>query len=174
VHRLAILTAYVATVWAANLLTDAFHLHPLVLGLLVPAGTWAAGAALIARDLLHETAGRAWVAAGIALGVAVSALTTSPALALASGVAFAVSELADWGVYSKLRKRSPGRAVLLSSLIGAPVDTALFLWLSGIGLTWQALAGQVLVKVGLALAIVGGREVIRRAVPRQRQLSAGA
>lgn len=174
VSRVLLALGYVGSVWSANLLTDAFHLHPLAFGLMVPMGTWMAGFALIVRDLLHEAGGRWWVVGGIVVGTIVSALTTSPALALASGVAFAVSELADWGVYSHLRERSVVAAVLASSLVGAPIDTALFLHLSPIGFTWPALAGQVLVKVGLAIAVLLLWKAVRRAVPRQRQLPAGA
>lgn len=181
--RAVILTvAYVATVWAANKLTDVFHVHEiwgtadlLGFGLIVPWGTYTAGLALIIRDLLHETGGRRWVAGGIAVGTLVSAFNTSPALALASGVAFAVSELADWGVYSRLRERSVLAAVLVSGAVGAPIDSALFLWLSPLDLTWQAMAGQVLVKVVILapLAWLAAREV-KRAVSRQRQLALGA
>lgn len=173
--RFLLAIVYVGTVWAANLLTDHFHLHPLAWDLMVPMGTWVAGLALIVRDLLHEAGGRWWVAGGIAAGTLVSALTTSPALALASGVAFAVSEVADWGVYTRLRRRSPLAAVLLSGAVGAPIDTVLFLWLSPLPLTPAAVAGQVLVKVVLlspvALLAV---KAVRRAVPRQRQLGLGA
>lgn len=140
---------YVASVIAANLLTQHYGLHPLLLGLLVPAGTWAAGLALIVRDGLQETGGRWWVTAGIVVGTGLSILTTSPALALASGVAFALSELADFAVYTRLRERSVLAAVLVSSLVGAPIDTALFLTLSPLGFSWPALTGQVLVKVFL-------------------------
>lgn len=166
--RILLALAYVGTVWAANLLTGAFHLHPLAFGLLVPAGTWMAGLALIVRDLLHEAGGRWWVAGGITVGTLVSALTTSPALALASGVAFAVSELADWGVYSRLRERSLVAAFLVSGAVGAPVDTALFLTLAPepLNLTWPALAGQVLVKVALLspIALLAVKAVRRRVV----------
>lgn len=175
VNRVLLALVYVGTVWAANLLTDAFHLHPLAFGLMVPAGTWMAGLALIVRDLLHETGGRWWVAGGIAAGTLVSALTTSPALALASGVAFAVSELADWGVYTRLRERSALAAVLVSGAVGAPIDSALFLWLSPLPLTPAALTGQVLVKVVLLAPVAWlAAKGVRRAVSRQRQFRIGA
>ena len=165
--RIILFSLYVGSVLAANLLTDNFGLHPLPFGLLVSAGSWTAGAALILRDALHEQAGRRWVASGIAVGAALSALTTSPALALASAAAFAASELADWAVYSRARRRSITAAVLLSSAIGAPIDTALFLWISPFPLTWEAMAGQMLVKIVLLapLAVLLGR-TIQRDVPR--------
>lgn len=168
VHRhttaAAVLTAvYAATVIGANLLTQHYGLRPLPLGLLVPAGTWAAGLALIVRDLLQQAGGRWWVVAGIALGTAVSFATTAPALALASGVAFALSELADFAVYTRLRKHSVLAAVLVSGLVGAPIDTWLFLTLSPLGFSWPALAGQVLVKVVLLSPVaLGATYLIRR------------
>lgn len=118
-------------------------LIPVWPGLYAPSGVIWAGAAFFARDQLHEAGGRRWVLGGIVLGAALSALL-SPALALASGVAFAVSELADYAVYSPLRARSRPWAVLLSGLAGGVVDSAVFLWLA-FG-SFDFLAGQVVGK----------------------------
>jgi uncharacterized PurR-regulated membrane protein YhhQ (DUF165 family) len=114
--------------------------------LMAPSGVLWAGAALFARDTLHEAGGRRWVAAGVALGAALSWWLAAPALALASGVAFAVSEAADYAVYSPLRERSRPLAVLASGFVGSVVDSAVFLWLAFGSLDF--LAGQV---VGKAL-----------------------
>lgn len=118
-------------------------LIPVWSGLMAPSGVLWAGAALACRDWLHEAGGRRWVLGGIALGAALSALL-SPALALASGVAFAVSELADYAVYSPLRARSRPMAVLLSGIVGGVVDSAVFLWLA-FG-SFDFLAGQIVGK----------------------------
>lgn len=145
--------AYVAVIVAANWATDTLGLVPIGLGLMVTAGTFAAGAALIIRDGLQRHTGRVWMLAAILTGAAISAVTSNPALAVASGVAFAVSELVDWAVFTPLAARSLPTAVVVSSLVAAPVDTVLFLHLAGFGVTWPAVAGQLIVKTGMAAAV---------------------
>lgn len=145
------LAAYIASIIAANWLTDTFGLVAIGFGLAVTAGTFAAGASLLLRDGVQVAAGRwaAWAAIGV--GIAVSYFVASPALALASACAFAASEAVDQLVFTPLRGRNLAAAVLTSSIVSAPVDTVLFLWIAGFGVTWQAVAGQLLVKTGLAL-----------------------
>lgn len=117
------------------------------------AGVYFAGLAFGLRDALHEAAGRAWVLAAIVAGTALSWIVadgiTLPGgavpLAVASGVAFGLSELADLAVYTPLRDRNIPAAVAASNLVGSVVDSALFLWLA-FG-TLDLLAGQVLGKM---------------------------
>lgn len=151
--RAAALACYITSIILANWLTAHFGLVPVGFGLLVTAGTFAAAFALITRDWVQITSGRRVVLLAIVVGAALSAFTSSRALALASGIAFLVSELVDLGVFTPLRGRSLPLAVLLSSVASAPVDTVLFLWLAGFGVTWQAVAGQFLVKTAIALAV---------------------
>lgn len=158
--RILALTAYIASIVAANWLTATFGLVPVGFGLLVTAGTFAAGIALVARDGVQQTSGKRWVIGAILVGAALSYFTSSPALAIASGLAFLVSELVDLGVFTPLRDRSLATAVLLSSVVSAPVDTVLFLRIAGFPLTWQAVLGQFLVKTAIA-AIVAGWIVVR-------------
>lgn len=153
--RTALTAAYVGVIVAANWLTATFGLVPIGMGLAVTAGTFAAGAALVIRDGLQLQVGRLWMLAAIAAGALISAVTSTPALALASGIAFAASELVDWSVFTPLRARSLPLAVLTSSVISAPVDTILFLHIAGFGVTWQAVAGQFIVKTAIALAAAG-------------------
>jgi hypothetical protein len=56
-------------------------------------------------------------------------------------------------VFTPLRDRSLPLAVVVSSLVAAPVDTVLFLQVAGFPVTIAAVAGQVLVKTGLALLV---------------------
>ena len=151
--RVTALACYIATIILANWMTSRFGLVPVGFSLMVTAGTFAAGFALIARDWVQVTSGRRIVLAAILAGALLSALTSSRQIALASGIAFLVSELVDLGVFTPLRPRSLPLAVLLSSVVSAPVDTVLFLWLAGFGVTWQAVAGQFLVKTVLALIV---------------------
>jgi hypothetical protein len=145
-----VLAAYIGSIVAANWMTATFGLVPIGFGLAVTAGTFAAGAALILRDAVDTSGGRWWVAGAIAVGVALSYALAAPMIAVASAVAFAASELVDWGVFTPLRRRSLPRAVLVSSVVSAPVDTVLFLAIAGFGVTWQAVLGQFLVKTAMA------------------------
>lgn len=90
---------FVASVAAANAATAHVggpdHMIPIGIGLTATAGTLFAGCCLAIRDAIQDAGGRWAVLAGIALGAAVSVITSNPALAAASGIAFAVSELAD-------------------------------------------------------------------------------
>lgn len=110
------------------------------------AGTYAAGAALLLRDVVQDTLGRVWVIAGILAGAGLAALT-APSLALASAVAFLVAELADMAVYTPLRDRGWARAVLASNIVGAIIDTYLFLWLAGFPVTPSGVGGQLVGKL---------------------------
>jgi uncharacterized PurR-regulated membrane protein YhhQ (DUF165 family) len=74
------------------------------------------------------------------------------ALALASGVAFALSELADFAVYTPLARKRFYLAVAASCLAGAVVDSALFLWLAFGSL--EHVEGQVIGKVYAAAAFL--------------------
>lgn len=149
---IASLVGYVLVITAANWMTSAFGLVP-IFGLFVTAGTFAAGLALILRDAVQVTLGGKVVLIAILVGVCLSYVTSSPALAIASGMAFLVSEVVDLSVFTPVRKRSLAGAVLLSSVVSAPVDTVLFLHLAGFPVTWQAVLGQFIVKTALALAV---------------------
>lgn len=166
------LLAFVILVVAANYLTSRYGLMPIGFGLVVTAGTWAAGLVLLARDAVHASAGRISVAGAIVAGAALSLVLAPPALALASGAAFAVSELADWAVYEPLRRRGWARAAMASGVVGSAVDTILFLALAGFPV-WSGLPGQMIVKVGATLIVVG-IVVCARAVLRHRLRPAGA
>lgn len=102
---------------------------------MAPSGVLLVGAALALRDALQEVGGRRLALACIA-GGAVLSLSFSPSLAVASAVAFSLSELADFAVYSRLRERSMSWAVMASGLVGAILDSIAFSWLAFGSLTW--------------------------------------
>lgn len=156
--------AYLLSVVLANWLTATFGLVGIGFGLAVTAGTFAAGAALLLRDAVQVSYGKAVLFACIVAGSLLSVVTSTPAIAVASGIAFAVSELVDTAVFTPVRERSLSGAVLLSSVVSAPVDTVLFLHLAGFPVTVQAALGQFLVKTVIAL-VVALALVRRRAVP---------
>ena len=124
------------------------HLLPVGFGLMAPSGVYAVGLILVARDFSQQSFGRLWSLAIIVPGIALVALLDLR-LALASGVAFGLSELFDFAVYTPLQNRGFGRAVLASGCVGAVVDSVVFLSLAGIPLSLAP--GQVLGKVEMVL-----------------------
>lgn len=174
---LVALAAYVAAIVAANVLTNELGLVSVGFGLMVTAGTYAAGLALLARDYVQRFAGVPWVLAGIAFGGVLSWVTTSnPRLAFASTTAFVGAELLDLGVFTGLWDRlGMFGAALASNVVSAPVDTVLFLWIAGFPLTVETVTGQFVGKVLWAtlvpLLIVEG---IRRALSRQPDHAPGS
>lgn len=170
VSRLLLFAAFVATVISANWALSRYGVVPIGFGLEAPAGVYFAGLAFGLRDALHERGGARLVLAAIAVGAAVSYViedaVTIPgghvAIAVASAVAFGLSELADLLVYTPLRRRWP-LAVGASNFVGAVVDSALFLWLAFGSLAF--IEGQVVGKlymVGLGMAIVWWSRAGRR------------
>jgi uncharacterized PurR-regulated membrane protein YhhQ (DUF165 family) len=143
---------YIATILAANWAIQRYGLVPVGLGLLAPAGVYFAGLAFTLRDLTQETLGRRWVAVAILAGAALSALV-SPRFALASGVAFLVSEFADFAVYTPLRERNWLGAVAVSNVVGLVLDSVLFLWLAFGSLAF--LPGQIVGKTWMTALAVG-------------------
>jgi queuosine precursor transporter len=144
------ITLYISSIIAANWMTTTLGLVPIGFGLLVTAGTFAAGAALVLRDAVQQTAGRIAVLIAIAVGVVLSYLLADPFIATASAIAFAASELIDFSIFTKLAKRNLWLAVLISSIISAPIDTVLFLWIAGFDVTFSAVIGQFIVKTAIA------------------------
>jgi uncharacterized PurR-regulated membrane protein YhhQ (DUF165 family) len=138
----AALAAYAASITAANYLTNQYGLVPVGLGLVTTAGTFAAGAALLLRDTVQDTLGKGWARVGIIFG-ALATLAFSPTLAIASAVAFLVAESADMAVYNRLRANGWARAALVSGVVGAIVDTAVFLRIAPFPFEWAAVWGQL-------------------------------
>lgn len=147
--RFALFCGFVATVWLANWLTSQYGFVPVGFGMTATAGTFAAGLAFGLRDALHEVAGRWVVVLAIAVGAVLSAIV-SPSLAFASGTAFLLSESADLLVYDPLRHRRWTLAVVASNLVGALVDTVVFLQLAGFPVR-SALGGQMVGKAMMVL-----------------------
>lgn len=129
-------------------------------GVLAPSGVAFAGLALVLRDLVQRRAGLAWSLGAIALGVAVSALLAPPALLVGSATAFLVSELADAAVYTPLQRRGLVTAVLVSSAVGAVVDSLVFVRLA-FG-SFDHAEGQVIGKLWAILAAVAVVTLARR------------
>jgi uncharacterized PurR-regulated membrane protein YhhQ (DUF165 family) len=125
---------------------------PVAPGIVAPSGVLMIGLALVLRDLVQRRLGKAWALAAVLAGVVISILVAPPALVVASAAAFALSELADFAVYTPLQGRGLVMAVLASSLVGLTVDSLVFLWLAFGDLTF--LAGQIIGKAWMSLASI--------------------
>lgn len=145
------LVGYIATILAANWAIVRFGVVPVGFGLVAPAGVYFAGLAFTLRDLVQERFGRLWTLGAILTGAGLSVLI-SPEFALASGVAFLFSELADFAVYTPLRRRHWLGAVVASNTVGLIVDSMLFLSLA-FG-SFAFLPGQVVGKAWMTLLAV--------------------
>ena len=153
---------YVGTVLGANWAITRFGIVPVGFGLMAPAGVYFAGLAFSLRDATQETLGRLWAIAAILVGAAVSTLI-DPALGVASGAAFLVSEFADFAVYTPLRRRNYLAAVGLSNTVGAVLDSAVFLWLAFGSLDFMV--GQVWGKLLMTLPVVAVLYLVRYRLP---------
>lgn len=145
------LLVYIATIFLANWAISAFGPVPVGFGLVAPAGVYFAGLAFTFRDLVQERLGRYWTVAAILAGAGLSALL-SPELARASGAAFLFSELADFMVYTPLRRRNWLGAVAASNAVGLVLDSGLFLWLAFGSL--EFMPGQVVGKAWVTLLAI--------------------
>lgn len=142
------LVCYIATIVAANWAIQTYGLVPVGFGLMAPAGVYFAGLAFTFRDLTQDALGRTWTITAIAIGAVLSAFI-SPQFAVASGLAFFVSEIADLAVYTPIRRRHWISAVVLSNTVGLVIDSALFLVLAFGSLDF--LAGQIVGKAWMTL-----------------------
>lgn len=140
------LLAYLATIPAANYAITTFGVVPVGFGLLAPAGVLFAGLAFTCRDMVQERYGRAWTLGAIGGGALLSLAVSDPFVAAASALAFLVSEVADFAVYTPLRKRGLLVAVAASNVVGFVADSLIFLSLA-FGDPWTFLPGLLLGKL---------------------------
>jgi uncharacterized PurR-regulated membrane protein YhhQ (DUF165 family) len=125
--RYKFLTLYVVLIVAVNYAFTVIPLVKLPDGTMWPPVALLVGFVFVARDFAQREVGHK-VLLAMLVGVAISYFMANPFVATASAVAFLFSELVDWAVYT-YTKRPLSQRVLLSSLLGAPVDSAIFLGL---------------------------------------------
>lgn len=126
-HRFTLL--YIALIVAVNY---GFSVAPLVKlpdGTMWPPLSLVVGFIFVLRDFAQREVGHK-VLLAMLIGAALSYVMADPYVAVASAAAFLVSELADWLIYS-LTKRPLSQRIIYSSLLSAPLDSAVFLF--GIG-----------------------------------------
>jgi uncharacterized PurR-regulated membrane protein YhhQ (DUF165 family) len=164
---------FVGTVYAANWALTTYGVIHLFGGLYAPAGVFFAGLGFLLRCALQELANRLWVVGAILAGAALSlylgASATIPGghvqIAVASACAFLFSEFADWSTYTPLRRRTLLGGITLAQVVGATVDSALFLWLAfgSLSLFWGQFVGKTLCVLPAVILIAA-----YRAAPRVR------
>ena len=139
------------------------HVLPVGFGLEAPSGVYVVGLTLVLRDLVQRQIGKPATFGIIVAGAALSAVF-SPALALASGLAFLVSESVDFALFSLTERFGLLRAVAASNAVSLVVDSVVFLFIAFgslafvegqiVGKVWATLAGLVV------LAALRSRRVV--------------
>jgi uncharacterized PurR-regulated membrane protein YhhQ (DUF165 family) len=158
---LSLAAAYVGLAILANWLASAYTVNVPFTGLLAPAGVFAIGAILVLRDWLQQLVGLrrtmalVYVAGLLSWAVAeASGWTTLQQVAVASVVAFTVSETIEAVVFTPLRRRSLSLGVLASGFVGTAIDSWLFLTIAfgSLAFFWGQFFGKgEMVLVGAAL-----------------------
>lgn len=110
-----------------------------------PPLTLVVGFIFVLRDFAQREIGHSVILAML-VAAAISYFMADPFIAVASLVAFLVSEFCDWAVYTFTKKPFAQR-VLLSSALGTPIDSAIFLSMIGIA----SLQGVVLMTISKML-----------------------
>jgi len=136
--------AYLISIVAVNL---AFSYSPMIqlpFDQAIPIGTFLVGFIFVIRDYAHREIGSRIYLAMLA-GVILSYVMADPFVAVASAVAFGLSELIDALVFTYTKKPMRDR-VLLSSAASTPIDSAVFLLMLGF-FNWLGFAIMVIVKM---------------------------
>ncbi|MEZ5961189.1 MAG: VUT family protein [Hyphomonadaceae bacterium] len=123
------------------------------------------GLVLVVRDFAQREI-KHWILAAMLLGLALSTLTAWPVIVVASGVAFLISETADWAVFT-FSDRPLSQRILISSAISAPVDQALFLWLASQVVPGMFALGSVV--TGIVSKLIGAYVVSRIVAAQERR-----
>lgn len=155
--NVGLIVSFAATIAAANwmignvgtCIPNGPCIIPVGFGLEAPSGVLMIGLLLVVRDLIHSKSGELWAWLAILLGAGLSALFAAPALVVASVVAFALGEGADLLVYRSLWRRQLYLAVVASGIVGAIIDSAIFLWLAFGSIDF--IAGQIIGKLWMTL-----------------------
>jgi uncharacterized PurR-regulated membrane protein YhhQ (DUF165 family) len=153
------LAVYVGVIVAANWAISKFGIVPVGFGLAAPAGVYFVGIAFTARDVIQRQLGRLVVVIAILAGAGLSYGVSSGRVAVASGIAFFVSESADFAVYTPLEKRGWTRAVVASNIVGVLVDSWVFLTVAfgSLAFYWGQVVGKLWLTLGTVIAVGAAR-----------------
>jgi uncharacterized PurR-regulated membrane protein YhhQ (DUF165 family) len=158
---------FVALVLLANWLASRFVVHVPLTPYVAPAGVFCIGGVLVLRDWLQQLVGLAWTmplvyAAGlVSWGIGdLAGWTSLEKIAIASVVAFTVSETIEAVVFTPLRRRSLSLGVALSATAGNAIDSYIFLTLafSSTAFFWGQFWGKSeAIALGVALTLARRR-----------------
>ena len=113
------------------------------------------GLILVVRDFAQREVGHA-IFLPFVIGMALSFIMAPPAIALASALAFGISELVDWAVYTFSKKPLSAR-VMLSSTLSAPLDSGVFWLIASFSVagvfTWSTVLTAIASKLAGALVV---------------------
>lgn len=130
---LAAIAAMIAVVTASNILVQypvQADLGPIHLGDLLTWGAFTYPFAFLVTDLTNRYEGamraRLVVVVGFVLALGLSAVLSTPRIAIASATAFLIGQLLDISVFSRLRNRVWFLPPLAASLFGSLLDTLIF------------------------------------------------
>jgi len=142
--------SYVALIALVNYGFSVVPLVKMPTGEMWPPMSLLVGLVFVVRDFAQREVGhRIWFA--MLVGAALSWWMASPFIALASAVAFLISEAADWAVYS-YSNRPLAERILWSSAASSPIDSIVFLALIG-HLSVSGVLAMVLSKMLGALVV---------------------
>lgn len=158
---------FVALVLLANWLASKYTVHVPLTPYVAPAGVFCIGGVLVLRDWLQQVGGL-WrtmaltYAAGLLSWLVgdLAGWTSLQKIAIASVVAFTVSETIEAIVFTPIRRRSLSTGVALSATVGNAVDSWIFLTLafSSTAFFWGQFWGKTeAIAVGVALTIARRR-----------------
>lgn len=125
------------------------------------------GLVLVVRDFAQREI-KHWIFGAMIVGLALSTLTAWPVIVVASGVAFLISETADWAVYT-FSGRPLSQRILISSCISAPIDQVLFIYLASQVVPGMFAWGTIM--TGIVSKLIGAY-VVSRIVAAQEQRGA--
>lgn len=164
---LSLALSFVGLVILANWLASRYTVTVPLTTYVAPAGVFAIGAVLVLRDWLQQLRGLWWTmplvyAAGlISWGVGdLAGWTSLQKIAVASVIAFSISETVEAVVFTPLRKRNLTLGVALSATVGNALDSWIFLTLafSSLAFFWGNFWGKTeMIAVGTLLTFARRR-----------------
>ena len=119
-------------------------------GTMFPPMSLVVGIIFILRDYAQREIGHK-VLAAMLIGGAISYFMADPYVAIASVTAFLISETVDWLVFTYTKRPFRDR-ILISSSLGTPIDSAIFLTMIG-AFSWVGCLLMTIAKMISALFI---------------------
>jgi hypothetical protein len=161
---LPLAACYLGLVILANWLASTYVVGVPLTPYTAPAGVFCIGAVLVLRDWIQQLRGLVWTmplvyTAGLISWAAgdLAGWTALEKIAIASVVAFTVSETVEAVVFTPIRNRNLSAGVALSGTIGNAVDSYLFLTIAfgSTAFFWGQFWGKSeMIAIGTALTVM--------------------